>query len=578
MSGSPFRCPARDCLWTDAALFARCPEHGLLAIEAHRIDPSLPWLGHLINDRYGLVGYLGGGGHGAVYRGRDLRLGRDVAVKLLNPSVVRSEGLRVRFEREARLLSGLRSVHTLTVFDYGIADGQMAGIAFMVTELVEGPSLARRIEDGPLPPDEWLLVTAQVVRSLTEAHRQGIVHRDLKPGNILLARDPDGGLETRVIDLGIARLEGERQTTSGVIIGTPRYLAPEQCGTADARIDARTDVYALALVVWEMITGLPAYDATSAIALISAKLTQPAPHLPGIEKDRARARVDAVLQIALARPMAERFESADAFLAALVEATEPEHQRSAAALASTPLRLARPPLADDPPRARHARRNVVVGAALLAGVLGAAMLWTMAPGLGGGPRGTDALPPSNPEGETHVPADAETPASDLGVGTATAGIGRLADASVDAAEARGGPDAGEALRPCGDAARQRIGALVDRRRCAEAKALVDQHPECQDAVAADLRRCQPLPAPGPSCTAAQIAAAVEQARAAQTRSACQQRHRALRSECGAKKVPGAGSVCGTCGDGKVQANFETCDPGIASHGGYCDQKTCRWIH
>lgn len=558
MSGSPVRCPAPDCDWSAPAADARCPEHGLLAVEARLIDRTRPWLGHVIDDRYALIGYLGGGGHGAVYRGRDLRLGRDVAVKLLNPAIVGSASLRQRFEREARLLSGLRSVHTLTVFDYGVADGQMAGVAFMVTELVEGPSLARRLRQGPIEADEWLTITAQVVRSLTEAHRQGIVHRDLKPGNILLARDPDGGLETRVIDLGIARLEGEGQTTSGAIVGTPRYMAPEQFGTEGARIDARTDVYALALVVWEMIAGRKAYDVKGVIPLLNAKMTQPVPRLPSADDDSRRARIDAVLRVAFARRPAERFDSADAFLDALMDAAAPDD--GSPAPLDAPLTLMGPerpsPVGDGPKR-----RALAAAIVLIVALVGGLFIWRAWP--------LDRPSPPDVEPARPTPGVMDAVEPDT---TAPVSPGATDAASpVDA----GTPDASADAEPedCPRAILDDIRTLAGRRRCADARAVARGHPACRADVAATLEACRPPP----TCSAERIASGVSQARAARSRSACRAARERLHRACRGQSIPSARSVCGICGDGTVQTPFETCDPEITDHGGYCDAKTCRWI-
>ena len=214
----------------------------------------------------------GSGGMGEVYRARDTRLGRVVAIK------VYFEPLRARFEREARAISALNHPNICTLYDIGPD--------YLVMELVEGRSLADLLKQGPLPANKVLHYGAQIADALTTAHAQGIIHRDLKPGNVM--ETPKG---IKLLDFGLAKyatttLLGDAETTltaRGVVLGTPSYMAPEQLEGYDC--DARTDIFALGLVLFEMATGNRAFDASSQAQLISqimhgepafAKLAPPA--------------------------------------------------------------------------------------------------------------------------------------------------------------------------------------------------------------------------------------------------------------------------------------------------------------
>jgi serine/threonine protein kinase len=223
---------------------------------------------------YRILAPIGAGGMGEVYRAHDTRLGRDVAIKVLSPHLAATPEVRARFEREARTISQLNHPHICTLFDVGHQDG----IDYLVMELLEGETLARRLEKGPLPVAEVLTLGAQVADALDGAHRAGVVHRDLKPGNVMLTK---GG--AKLMDFGLARAgwptavagaEAESPTVSrpltaeGTIVGTFQYMAPEQLEGKEA--DARTDLWALGCVLYEMATGERAFEGRSQASLISA--------------------------------------------------------------------------------------------------------------------------------------------------------------------------------------------------------------------------------------------------------------------------------------------------------------------
>jgi Tol biopolymer transport system component len=223
---------------------------------------------------YKIVAPLGAGGMGEVYRAHDTRLGRDVAIKVLSPHLAATPEVRARFEREARTISQLNHPHICTLHDIGHQDG----VDYLVMELLEGETLAHRLEKGPLPVAEVLALGTQIADALDRAHRAGVVHRDLKPGNVMLTK-----AGAKLMDFGLARAAGvatapgaltESPTVSrpltaeGTVVGTFQYMAPEQLEGKEA--DARTDLWALGCVLYEMATGKRAFEGQSQASLISA--------------------------------------------------------------------------------------------------------------------------------------------------------------------------------------------------------------------------------------------------------------------------------------------------------------------
>jgi len=197
---------------------------------------------------YEILSLLGTGGMGEVYRAHDTKLHREVALKVL-PSEFASDPERMgRFKREAQLLASLNHPNIAAI--YGLEEG--AGVRALVMELAEGPTLAERISHGPIPLGEALPLARQIAEALEAAHEKGIIHRDLKPANILVGLD----LEPKLLDFGLAMdLAGhERLSRIGEIAGTPEYLSPEQASGAE-KLDARSDVFSLGTVLYELLTG-----------------------------------------------------------------------------------------------------------------------------------------------------------------------------------------------------------------------------------------------------------------------------------------------------------------------------------
>ncbi len=224
---------------------------------------------------YEITRAIGKGGMGEVYQATDARLDRTVAIKVLPEHLAGDPRRRERFEREARAVSSLNHPHICTLHDIGEADG----IHYIVMEYVDGETLARRLEKGPLKLDQALEYAIQIADALDKAHRQGVVHRDLKPGNIMLTKSG-----VKLLDFGLAKLEAksaplEQQSTveekepltvEGEILGTLQYMAPEQLEGRDT--DARTDIFAFGAVLYEMVTGKKAFEGERSANLIAAIL------------------------------------------------------------------------------------------------------------------------------------------------------------------------------------------------------------------------------------------------------------------------------------------------------------------
>jgi len=236
---------------------------------------------------YEILGPLGAGGMGEVYRARDTRLGRDVAVKVLPSHLSATPELRARFEREARTASSLNHPHICVLHDVGHQDG----VDYLVMEHLEGETLAARLERGPLPVAELLRSGIEVADALDKAHRSGIVHRDLKPGNVMLTKSG-----AKLMDFGLARASGlaassshlsgsptltKALTAEGTIVGTFQYMAPEQLEGKEA--DVRSDVWALGAVLYEMATGKRAFEGKSEASLISAIMSSEPPTITALQ-------------------------------------------------------------------------------------------------------------------------------------------------------------------------------------------------------------------------------------------------------------------------------------------------------
>src|SRR5467141_2626213 len=228
-------------------------------------------VGTLLAERYEILALLGQGGMGAVYKARDTELGRLVALKLIRADLASNPEILLRFKQELILAREVTHRNVIRIFDLG----QAKGFKFITMEFVEGRDLRVVLrERGKLPPDETVRIIAQVCRALESAHAAGVVHRDLKPQNIML----DAKDRVYVMDFGIAHsLETPGMTQTGVLMGTPEYMSPEQA--KGIKVDARSDLFALGIIFYEMLTGISPYKADTALATL-LKRTQERPPPP----------------------------------------------------------------------------------------------------------------------------------------------------------------------------------------------------------------------------------------------------------------------------------------------------------
>ncbi|MGH7690460.1 MAG: protein kinase domain-containing protein, partial [Gemmatimonadaceae bacterium] len=269
-----------------------------------------------LSDRYRIERELGAGGMATVYLAHDLKHDRNVALKVLRPELAAVIGAE-RFLAEIKTTANLQHPHILPLHD----SGEVNGTVFYVMPYVEGESLRDRLSrERQLPIDDALRITTQVAGALDYAHRHGVIHRDIKPENILLH---DG--QALVADFGIAlaaaTTAGNRLTETGMSLGTPTYMSPEQA-MGERHIDARSDVYALACVLYEMLTGDPPFTGSSAQAIVAKVLTEKPASVRKF-RDTVPPTVDAALMAALAKLPADRFEGTAQFAAALADRGAP---------------------------------------------------------------------------------------------------------------------------------------------------------------------------------------------------------------------------------------------------------------
>jgi tRNA A-37 threonylcarbamoyl transferase component Bud32 len=237
---------------------------------------------------YKIVRVLGEGGMGTVYLAEHPMIGKRVAVKMLRPDLGTDPGLVSRFFQEAKAVNEIRHPNIVDISDFGHTED---GIVYFVMELMEGKSLRDRLSAGPMPIDQAVTTARQVIDALAAAHRMGIIHRDLKPDNIFLVTDAQvpGGYRSKLFDFGVAKLLGDKQqqvghkTVDGAVVGTPFYMSPEQALCQD--VGAAADIYAMGVVMYEMLTGTVPFRAEQLVILLNAILKQPAPPPSRIRAD-----------------------------------------------------------------------------------------------------------------------------------------------------------------------------------------------------------------------------------------------------------------------------------------------------
>jgi serine/threonine-protein kinase len=273
-------------------------------------------------DRYTLDRELGRGGMATVWLAHDLKHDRPVALKVMRPELAATLG-PARFLREIRLCARLQHPHILAVLDSGALEQGGAELLWFTMPFVEGESLRGRIaREGPLPLADALRIAREVADGLHYAHQHGVIHRDIKPENVLLS-----GSHALIADFGIARAlaadEGrdDRLTETGITLGTPHYMSPEQAA-GERALDARSDIYSLGCVLYEMLAGEPPFTGPNQQAILAKRLTGAAPHVSTVRE--IPPAVDRAVSRALARTPGDRFAAAAHFAAALDTVAESE--------------------------------------------------------------------------------------------------------------------------------------------------------------------------------------------------------------------------------------------------------------
>ena len=282
-------------------------------------------LGTIVAGRYVVDAYLGMGGMAIVFSGRHATLDRKVAIKFLRPEYTLNPEVAARFDREARAASSLEHPNCIQVFDCG---STKVGLKFMVMPLLEGAELSRVLvelaaTDPPtkIPPSQAVGMGMQLLRGLEHAHGRSLVHRDLKPDNIFVTRDHEGNEVLKIVDFGIAKIVNEAMadgltTKVGAIVGTPAYISPEQA--LGSEVDARADLYAMGVVLYQLLSGKPPFVAADARGLLYQHATQPPPPLPDSVPEKLR---DVVFKL-LEKKAAARYDGATQAAAALEAAAQ----------------------------------------------------------------------------------------------------------------------------------------------------------------------------------------------------------------------------------------------------------------
>jgi len=296
-------------------------------------EELLPQVGELVVDKYRVLGALGAGGMGAVLEARHVSLGHKVALKVLQQLGTGEDEASLRFFREARATASLESEHVVRIFDLGTTE---RGLPFLVMERLSGFDLAHLLAKiGPLSPGLAVECVLQAARGVRQAHQAGIIHRDLKPSNLFLTRAADGGPLVKVLDFGISKLAGEdavRLTHTRTVVGSPLYMSPEQ--VRDAReVDARTDVWSLGAILYELLGGRPAFDGDT-LPSVYASIIMDEPR--ALTQAGVPPALSELVRGCLTKDRQHRVASADELIAAL-ELLRPELPRPSLSELELPL-------------------------------------------------------------------------------------------------------------------------------------------------------------------------------------------------------------------------------------------------
>jgi eukaryotic-like serine/threonine-protein kinase len=287
-----------------------------------------PLLGRVVEGQFRITRLLGRGSMGAVYESEHLRGGARFAIKVLSAKMGRAGDLEARFEREARASGLLQHPNIVEVKAYGRLDDS---VPYLVMELVDGPALGEVLERGALAPARALVIARQILSAVGYAHSLGLVHRDLKPDNVMLGKGPGGVEQVKILDFGIVKLVGElaaaevgseQLTQTGVVFGTPTYMAPEQALARE--LDGRADVYAIGCILFEMLLGRPPFQGRDAMEILRQQVSVKPPTLAcaGLQASACTPALEELVAKALAKKPEKRFGQAGEMIAALDAAFE----------------------------------------------------------------------------------------------------------------------------------------------------------------------------------------------------------------------------------------------------------------
>jgi serine/threonine protein kinase len=272
--------------------------------------------GSVLDDRYEVFEPIAEGAMGAVYRGERVKLGRAVAIKIMHDALPDELASRGRFEREAKLMARLEHPHCVSVIDFGLHEGK----PFLVMDLVRGESLMEALDKaGRFEPTRAVELVRQVLSGLAHAHELGIVHRDIKPANVMITERTGMGEQVRILDFGLAKPAlDSTKLTAGIVVGTPNYMAPEQI--KGGAIDGRTDLYAVGVMLFELLTGHKPFTADDPLAVVRKHLNTEPPTMASMASGVSFGALEDVVAKALAKQPQHRYEDAAAMAAALEQA------------------------------------------------------------------------------------------------------------------------------------------------------------------------------------------------------------------------------------------------------------------
>jgi serine/threonine-protein kinase len=388
--------------------------------------------GEVLDGRYRVGERVGRGAMGNVYRGERLKLGRVVAIKVMQEGLL-NDAFRKRFEREAMAMAKLEHPNCASVLDVGVHEG----CPYVVMEFVDGKNLKQLLEAGPLPIQRAVDLTRQVLSGLAHAHEHGVIHRDIKPANIVLSQKSGLGDHVKILDFGLARFHEEASNlTAGVVVGTPNYMAPEQI--SGAAVDQRTDLYGCGVMLFELLTGAKPFHAADPVAVCMKHLKEAPPRLADLAPGRSFGGLEHVIARALEKAPSQRYATAHDFSQALLDAMT---RRSAPHITDPTVSLEPPKVepstvVDTPARVQKRRgrgRSIAVVAVGLAAL-----------GLGGAFFVTNRSDANPPKAAAPAPAavtvEAPAPAAPAGDSDAVADLVTRASALAGSGQPEGAID------------------------------------------------------------------------------------------------------------------------------------------